>query len=142
MMSTVLWTNHLLENGEVASDTRDKWALYKHAAKLDKWASTAKVEPFSSLLDHTDLQFNLGEDELPEGMESTNELMARDGVWKSAEEALAILEGLLAVLSAEKPRFGLVRNDYDAVLAELNESIESAKQAGEVGARFNFCVVM
>jgi hypothetical protein len=141
-LSTVLWANHLL-NGEVASDETDKWALYRHVEKLDKLASAAKLEPFSSLLDHTDIQFNMGDDEeLPEGMESTNELMARDGVWKTAEDALTLLNGLLAAITTEKPRFGLVTNDYEAIVAELSESVEYAKKAIAVGAKFNFCVVM
>ena len=141
-LSTVLWANHLLNSGEVTSDESDKWALYKHANKLEKLASAAQVEPFSSLLDHTDLQFNMGDDELPAGMESTNELMARDGVWKSAKDALAILNGLLAVITAEKPRFGIMKNDYDTVVGELSESIEYAKKVSELGAKFNFSVVM
>lgn len=141
-MGTVLWANHLHNNGDVTSDESDKWALYKHADKLDKLATAAKVEPFSSLFDHTDLQFNMGDDELPDGMESTNELMACDGVWKSAEDALVILNGLLAVITVEKTRFGVMKNDYDAVLSELSESIEYAKKAIESGAKFNFSVVM
>ena len=140
-MSTVLWANHLL-NGEVVSDESDKGALYKHAEKLDKLASAAKVEPFSSLLDHTDIQFNLGDGELPEGMDSTNQLMARDGVWKPANDALAILNGLLGAITTAKPRFGVVKNDYEAIVAELSESVEYAKKASAVGAKFNFSVVM
>jgi hypothetical protein len=46
------------------------------------------------------------------------------------------------VVSAEKPRFGVIKNDCDAVVAELCESIEYAKKASEVGAKFNFSVVM
>jgi len=141
-MSTVLWANRLLNTGEVVSDGCDKWALYKHADKLDKLAGVAKVGPFSSLLDHTDLHFNMGNDELPEGMQSTNELMARDGVWKSATEALAILNKLFALVTAEKPRFGVMKNDIDTVVAELSASIEYAEKAREVGAKFNFAVVM
>lgn len=141
-MSIVLWANRLLNTGEVVAEERDKWALYKHADKLDKLASVAKVGPFSSLLDHTDLQFNMGNDELPEGMQSTTELMARDGVWRSANDALAILNGLFALITAEKPRFGVLKNDFDTVVAELSESIEYAEKASEVGAKFNFSVVM
>lgn len=141
-MSTVLWANYLRSDGKVASDESDKWALYKHADKLDKLASAAKLESFSSLLDQTDVQFNMGDGELPDGMKSTDELMARDGVWKPAKDALAILNGLLAVISVEKPRFGVIRNDYDVVVAELSESIEYAKKADELGAKFNFSVVM
>jgi len=131
-----------MNNGEVTSDESDKWALYKHTEKLDKLASAAKMESFSSLLDHTDIQFNMGESELPEGMKSTNELMAREGVWKPGKEALAILNGLLTVITSEKPRFGIMRNDYDSVVEELSESIEYAKKATELGAKFNFSVVM
>jgi hypothetical protein len=141
-MSTVLWANYRLDNGEVVSDESDKWALYKYSDKLDRLASAAKLSPFTSLLDHTDLQFNLGDDELPEGMESTNELMARDGVWKSADESQAILAGLLSVITSTKPRFGMLTNDYEAVVAELAESIEYARKARDAGARFNFSVVM
>lgn len=142
-VSTVLWANHLSSNGEVVSDESDKWALYKHADKLDKLASAAKIAAFSGLLDQTDIEYNMSDDEeLPEGVESTNELMARDGVWKSAEDALAILNGLHAAITAEKPRFGIMKNDYDAVVAELSESIEYAKKARESGAKFNFAVVM
>lgn len=141
-MSTVLWANHLLNSGEVRSDENDKWALYKHAGRLDKLAGAAELEPLSSLFDHTDIQFNMSGNELPEGTTSTNELMARDGVWKSADDALAILSGLLAVITAEKPRFGLMKNDHETVVAELSESIAYAKKASELGAMFNFSVVM
>jgi hypothetical protein len=141
-LSTVLWANHLQKNGVVTTDESDKWALYKHADKLDKLASAAKLQAFTSLLNHTDVQFNLGDAELPEGLASTNELMARAGVWKPANDALAILNGLLAVISREKPRFGFVKNDYDDVVAELVEGITYAKNADESGAMFNFSVVM
>lgn len=141
-MSTVLWANYRLDNGEVISDESDKWALYKYSGKLDRLASAARISPFSDLLDHTDLEFNLGDDDLPEGVESTNELMARDGVWKSADEALAILDGLLSAITASKQRFGILTNDHEAVVAELVESIAYAKKARDAGARFNFSVVM
>lgn len=141
-MSTVLWANHLLNNGKVVSDESDKWALYKYAKKLNKFALLAKVEPFYSLLDNTDIQFNMGDDELPDGMKSTNELMVHKGVWTSAKEALVILNGVLAVISSEKPRFGVIKNDYDTVVTELSDSIEYAKKASEVDAKFNFSIVM
>ncbi|WP_274518146.1 hypothetical protein [Candidatus Symbiobacter mobilis] len=40
----------------MASDESDKWALFKHVDKPDKLASVAGLEPFSSLLDQTDIQ--------------------------------------------------------------------------------------
>jgi hypothetical protein len=140
-MSTVLWANQLL-NGKVVSDQSDKWALYKHAEKLDKVALAAKLAPFSSLFDHTDLKFNMGDDELPEGMKSTDELMARHGAWKSAADSLAILSGLLTAITNDKPLLGLAKVDYDSVIAELSESIEYAKKAAASGAKFNLSVVM
>jgi len=79
-LSTVLWANHLLNNGVAASDESGKWTLFKHAEKLDKLASVAGLELFSSLLDHTDIKFNMCNDELTKGMQSTNELMAHDGL--------------------------------------------------------------
>lgn len=140
-MSTVLWANYLVD-GAVTSDESDKAALHRHADKLDKLARSAKLGAFSSLLDFTDVKFNTTDAELPEGMESTDELMARDGVWVASADALAILGGILKVVVAEKPRFGLVKNDYDDIVSELTESIEVAKKADAAGARFNFSVVM
>jgi hypothetical protein len=140
-MSTVLWANHLAGDGQVTSDERDKWALYKHADRLDTLARRAKLGLFTSLLDHTDAQFNLSDAELPEGMRSTRELMARDGVWQRADDALAILDGLLAIVRERTPRFGLLKNDYDDVVAELAESSASARTAADAGAKFNFSVV-
>lgn len=141
-MSTVLWANLLLDNGEVVSDERDKWALYQYAEKLDQFARVAKVKPFSSLLDHTDIEANIIDDALPEDVISTNALMASEGVWTSADEALVILNAILALIRTEKPKFGLLKNDAEAVVAELSESIEYATKASEMGAKFNFSVVM
>ena len=140
-VSTVLWANQLLSGGEAISHESDRWALHEHASRFDRLASAARIEPFSSLLDHTDVRFDMGGDEHPEGMAATNELMARDGVSTSANEALAVLDGLLAVVTAARPRFGIVKNDYDAVVAELSESIEFAKKAGASAAEFNLSVV-
>jgi hypothetical protein len=139
-MSTVLWANQLLD-GVVTSDESDKYALYKHSKKLTQLSQTAAIPAFSELLDFTDMQFNLGDDELPEGMQSTNELVAENGVWKDGAQAVEMLEALLKVITTEKPRFGLVSNDYDAVVTELQESIAWARKAAEMGARFNFSVV-
>jgi hypothetical protein len=138
----VLWANRLLEGGAVHSDESDKWALYKHVDKLDKLAADAKLESFSSLLDHTDIQYNMGDDELPDGMKSTNDLMAVNGVWRPADEALTILQGLLTAITSEKPRFGVLKYNYEAVVAELSESLEYALRSRELGAKFNFSIVM
>ncbi len=141
-MSTVLWANHLLNTGTVVSDEQDKWALYQYAATLDELAHAAKLEPFTSLLDHTDLQFQINDEDLPATIQSTNQLMAREGVWQSAHDALAILHGLLEVIHAEKTGIWDMKNDRDAIVAELSESIAYAEKAREINARFNFSVIM
>lgn len=140
-MGTVLWANYLLSDGRVVSDERDLWALFEYAEELDKLAQSAGLEPFSSLMDYTDMELNLG-DELPEGIVSTDERMAAGGVWKSAEEALSILEGLLAFITERRPELGILAQTPDDLAAELEESIEYARKAQALGARFNFAVVM
>lgn len=141
-MSTVLWANRL-SDGVVVSDESDKFALYKHLAQIDKIARGCGLAPLSEMCDHTDLRFNTDEDlELPMGMASTKEWMAAQGVWVEAEVAVSILTTLSNAIERDKPRFGLLRNDYDAVLAELRESLAFARAMAESGAKFNFSVVM
>lgn len=139
-MSTVLWANRLTE-AEVTSDEQDRYALYRHTGKLDRICRALGLPPFSGLCDTTDAQVNLGTTDLPQGMHSTTELMARQGVWTGAEEAVRLLESLLAHIQQNGTRFGLLRNDHDQVVAELQESIAFARDSAEAGARFNFCVV-
>lgn len=141
-MSTVLWTNALAA-GQVTSDDSDKYAIYKHLDKLDKLCKELGLAPLSELCDSTDLRFNLDDDlELPDGISSTNELMAQNGVWIEASEAVTLLGRLVASLKAKPVKFGLVRNDYDAVLTELEESLRFAEGAAAQGAKFNFAIVM
>jgi len=140
-MSTVLWANYL-SNGVVTSDESDKYALYKHLNKLDDLCKSNGLQKLSGFCDHTDLMFNMDEIELPEGMESTNELMAQQGVWIDGVEALNLLQQLLAAIRANKTKFGLLRNEHDDVAAELEESIVFAKAAADKNAKFNFAVVM
>jgi hypothetical protein len=141
-MSTVLWTNSLAA-GQVTSDSSDKYAVYKHLDKLDKRCKELGLPPLSELCDSTDLRFNLDDDlELPEGMSSTNELMAQSGVWIEAGEAVARLGRLLASLKEKPVKLGFIKNDYDEVLAELEESLRFAEGAAAQGAKFNFAIVM
>ncbi|MBX3710883.1 MAG: hypothetical protein KF800_02830 [Lysobacter sp.] len=140
-MSTVLWANQLL-HGMVVSDESDKYALHRHLPKLDKLAVACGVPALSSICDGTDLRFNLQDLELPDGMTSTHEWMARDGVWVDAPEAVRLLSALLEAVLAKRPRFGLLRNDCDAVLDELREALAFAEEAAARGARFNFSIVM
>jgi len=140
-MSTVLWANSLIE-GKVESDQADKYALYKHLDKLDKLCRSADLRPLSELCDSTDAKYNLDEIELPDGMASTHELMARDGVWIDAQAAVQLLENLLAAIVTKKTRFGLLSDSHDEVITELREAIEFAKIAASKNAMFNFAIVL
>ena len=139
-MSTVLWAN-LLVGGVVSSDESDKVALHRHLDKLDGIFLRAAGLSLQSFCDTTDLEFNLGDDELPEGVTSTNEVMAVSGKWIPAADAMRAITAVLADIESRKPRFGLLRNDHDAVVAELAESLAYAGSASAADARFNFCIV-
>ena len=140
-MSTVLWANRLDES-TVVSDEADKPALHRHLSRLDRVAEKAGLAPLSAWCDTTDLRFNLQDLELPEGMTSTHEWMAAAGVWVEADEAVRGLTALIGVIEGQRPRFGVLRDEREAVLAELRESLAFARAASVDGARFNFSVVM
>lgn len=140
-MSTVLWAN-LLVDGVVTSDESDKPALHRHTDKLDGLFQRVAGIAFTTFCDTTDLAFNLGDDELPEGVTSTNEVMAVSGKWIPANEAVRAITAALAEIETRKTRFGLLRNDHDDVVAELKESLAYASSTAAADARFNFCVVM
>lgn len=141
-MSTVLWAN-LLAGGVVTSDEVDRYALYTHAGKLDTVCKSLDLPPFQDVIDTTDLRFNLDEDaELPEGVTSTNDAMARDGVWIEAREATEYLERLVSHIRTRKVRFGLLSNQHDEVVRELEEVIVFLRGQASPGSRFNFSVVM
>ncbi len=139
-MSTVLWAN-LLHAGQVSSDEADKYALYRHSKKLDRLSRKLGVASFLSSQDFTDMLFNLSEDELPAGMSSTDELMAQNGSWMAAQDALEMLTQLAQYIEREQVRFGVFSDDRDAVLRELQESLEIARKADRINAQFNFSVV-
>lgn len=139
-MSTVLWAN-MLVNGAVESEEADYDALYKHQKKLDSICKTLKLTPFEAFCDTTDAQFNMGEAELPPGVESTTDLMKAQGVWIDAAEAVEILGKVLAHVRSSKTRFGFLRDDHSAVVEELEASLAFAQKAAQAGARFNYCVV-
>jgi hypothetical protein len=141
-MSTVLWSN-LLINGQVESDQSDHYALYKQMDKLEEITRKLGLPSFESACDSTDLQYNMSDDEaLPEGITSTNEIMATKGQWLSLADGIRMLEGLLANIRKEKVRFGLLSNQHDAVVEELEEVLRFAKSGEGRAQKFNFCVVM
>jgi hypothetical protein len=140
-MSTVLWAN-TLRNGEVESNEYDLYALYKHSQKLDKLTKKLGTISFISTHDFTDMQFNISDDELPEGVESTDEIMAQNGVWVPGSEATRMLDELISHISSQKIKFGLFKDDVEEVLDELNKSLEVAKKARSANGMFNFAIVM
>lgn len=139
-MSTVLWANSLIDS-KAQSDQADKYALYKHLKKLDTISGALDLAPLSSICDHTDLRFNIEDIELPEGCASTNDVMAKEGVWIEAERAVEMLQKLLTFIRDKKTKFGLLKNDHEQVTVELEESISFAKSLLGKHAKFNFCVV-
>jgi hypothetical protein len=140
-MSTVLWAN-LLIDGVVSSDESDKVALHRHLDKLDGIFQRVAGVSLQSFCDTTDLEFNLGDDDLPEGMTSTNQIMAVSGKWIPAADAARAITAVLSEIEGRKTRFGLLRNDHDAIVAELKEGLACAGGASATEARFNFCIVM
>lgn len=141
-MSTVLWAN-VMVGDEVRSEEADRHALYKHAGKLDTICQSLGLPSFQATCDTTDLRFNTDDSfELPDGMSSTNELMAREGVWMDAAGASGYLRRLVSHIREKKVRFGLLSNDHDAVVRELDEVIAFLDAQGSGATRFNFSVVM
>ncbi len=136
-----MWANYLVD-GQVTCAESDLHALCKHADKLDTICRKNDVLPFLETHDSTDMQFNIGDQELPAGMESTDELMAISGTWVDAQAAVEMLETLLKVIREENTRFGVLGNAHDDVVAELEESLEFARTAVASSARFNFALVM
>ncbi len=141
-MSTVLWSN-LRIDGKVESDESDLYALYKHTDKLEQLTQKLGLPSFQSTCDTTDLQFNMNDDaELPEGMSSTSEVMALKGQWLELADGIRMLEGLLANIRKEKVRFGLLSNQHDDVVEELELALALARKGEGRAQGFNFCVVM
>lgn len=139
-MSTVLWANYLVDD-VVSSDESDKFALYEHLDQIDDICRDIGLVPLSDWCDSTDLAFNIGEeDDLPDGIDSTDELMAAGGVWTDAGVALDALEQLLATIQEKHIVFG-DDNAHDAIVQELEESIACAQEAAAAGGKFNFSIV-
>jgi hypothetical protein len=140
-MSTVLWAN-VLVNGTVQSEQEDRVALYKHGDRLDGLCKSLGLPSFLAVCDTTDLRFNVEDLELPPGLSSTDQMMARDGAWMDLGEATDMLEKLLAHIRSKKVRFGLLSNQHDDVVVELTEVIAFAKTHVGTAQKFNFSVVM
>jgi hypothetical protein len=139
-VSTVLWAN-LLVDGKVECESEDRYALYKHADKLDALSKKLGLPSFQALCDTTDVRFNMDEFELPEGVESTSEVMAVDGAWLPIADAITMLERLLAHITEHQTRFGLLSNGHALVVEELGEVLAFAKAGVGRAQKFNFGIV-
>ena len=140
-MSTVLWAN-LLHEGKVVADERDKPAPCRHRKKLDKLTRQLGLRNFLSFQDYTDLQFNLSADELPPGIESTDELMAQQRTWMAAQDAVETFANPMGHIDQNHIRFGFFSDDRDEILRDPRESLGFAERSNSVAEMFNFSVVM
>lgn len=140
-MSTVLWA-HVLVNGKVQCEEEDRVALYNHTDKLDDLCKSFGIPSFAELCDSTDMQYNMDEFELPDGMESTNDYMALHGAWMDLPDAIRLLETLLRHIQEKSVRFGLLTNQHADVVMELSEVLTFAKAHAGSAAKFNFSIVM
>ena len=87
----MLWANRL-KDGRVISDGSDKYAIYRYSKKLDRICQRLEVTGFIDAQDLTDAQFNMTDEAPPEGMESTDDVMAVRGVWIDAVDAVQMLD--------------------------------------------------
>lgn len=129
-------------NGKVKSDQADHVALYKQADKLDAIAKSLKLPSFLKVCDTTDLRFNTEDLQLPQGMVSTDELMAAQGSWMPVADAIELLQALRDHIVNQNVRFGMLSNQQPQVLAELDEVLAFARGEAAGAQRFNFSVVM
>lgn len=147
-MSTVLWANVLMADGKVVSEQADYPALYRHAEKLQKLSKEAGLPGFEEHCDLTDIRYNMEDLPLPDGMTSTDELMARDGVWLEPAKMVALLQSLEQKITQGNVRFGLLSNQQSDVLEELRlarayfeQQLGAAQPAASLKG-FNFSVIM
>ena len=136
----MLWAN-LLVDGKVECEQEDRVALYKHAEKPDSLTKKLALPSFLDVCDTTDVRFNADEFELPDGVESTNEVMAVKGAWLPLSDAILMLEKLLTHITENQVRFGLLTNAHASVVQELREVLAFAK-AGEATAALPLCPKM
>lgn len=139
-MSTALWL-YFREGQAASSSQEDLFFLYRHAGKLDRICRSLALKPLSEFHDVTDARFNLGDEPLPDGMSSTVDLMVERGTWHPISDGLSTFSELLRWLRANPTRFGLLRDDYQAVLDELAQCVKSLESRQVGSCEFNLCVV-
>ena len=139
-MSTALWLYY--REGETASsDQEDLITLYRHAEKLDRICRSLSLTPLSEYHDFTDAAFNLSNEELPDGMSSTVDLMKVQGSWHSVTDGVSVFSSLLQWLEDNPTRFGFLGNDYKEILGELRQCLKSLRSKEASDCEFTLCVV-
>jgi hypothetical protein len=88
------------------------------------------------------MRFQVEAIDLPEGVDSTNRLMTRNGLGMDAQRAVNLRENLLGAVSSKPPRFGLLKDNLDDLVGKLEESMLFAEVAAARGARFRFQILI
>lgn len=136
-MHTVLNLNALNKDGSVIRDRADKNTLGKFSNKLDKVCKKNKIPLFSGLFDYTHYSLDRSGVPLPEGMNSNDDFMVKNGKWFNPEDVYNDLTRLKITLIERPVRFGLFRNKYSKILLELDECIKFAATADKMGYAVN-----
>ncbi|MEM9642103.1 MAG: hypothetical protein AAGA19_11445 [Pseudomonadota bacterium] len=139
-MGSVLWANTLHE-GVCTCDQNDLPSLLANQKKIDKIMMAVGAMSVSDMCDMTDLQVNADVIEMPDHMDSTDELMIEQGVWVDLKIARDSLVKLRDHLEEQKPRIGLIRDAREDILEELELTLRFIAKQDAVGTRFNFAYV-
>lgn len=135
-MASVFWAN-VAQGGAVDCEGKDRDALYRHQKALDALASRLGLPRLMSLVDTTDLHWNLGLLDVPGG--DVDAAMLARGTWADADAALLLFEGLHAAVDVEP---SLDIDAREAVRTELEDLLGFLRPRATGGARFNLAVVI
>ena len=135
-MGSVYWA-YVEHDGEVECEEADRAALYRHQEALDALCARLGLPRMESVVDTTDLRYNLGVLEIPD--DDVEAAMLAQGVWAGAADALLLLEGLHAAVDGERDLDAQARVD---LRDELESLLEFARPRLVDGARFCLAVVM
>ncbi len=145
-MGMVLWVN-VKSDDKLHSNQDDLLYLYKFANSLDRFCKKNGLAPFSGLFDYTDMEINIGRKEMPENVDSTDQVMLKSGQWSDFKTTLQHLSTLSEKLTHNPQKFGLISDKYSDILDELNDTLKWLEQfktdESKGTARFvNFAVIM
>lgn len=139
-MSSVYWVYKLVD-GLVDGPEEDCYELYRHTELLDNICAALEIEEFSSMVDYTDASFCFEEKELPEGVEDTTELMARQGNWVAAADAVNVLSSLEQFISDSDNALDISSDARSGLILELRTTVTFASVAASEQGKLNLSVV-